>query len=469
MWEHFFNLPSKKVTLAAGLLAISSILSGILGTIRDFLLAKSFAAEILDIYFVAFRIPDFIYNILIAGGVVVAFLPLFAEYFSQDEKTAWQFTANCLNVFFLLLIFLCLLFFIFTPFLVRIIAPGFSLEKISQTVFLTRILFLSPILLGISSIFSGILQYFNKFLTYSLCPIVYNLGIILGILIFSSHFGILGAVLGVILGALFYFLIQIPVALNCGFNYQPFFKFKDPSIKRLFLLMIPRTFGIAAQQINLIVMTAMASTLSVGSVTIFTFANNFQNFVIGVLGTSFAIAAFPILSKALAESKKEEFIKNFSLTFRQILYLIIPLSLLIFLTRDAIITLWLKHGQFSQDYAKLTAASLGLLALGLFASSLIPLIFRAFFSWQDTKTPTLIAIISVGFNIIFSLFLTQFLKSPNLFHQFIKNFFSLKELRDISVLGLSLAVSLSSIFQFILLSLCLRNKLENFDKYSKKD
>jgi len=461
--NRFFNHQTRTVTLAAGVLAISIILSGFLSTIGDFLLARRFGAGPLDIYFAAFRIPDLIYNILIAGGIVVAFLPLFSEYFSKDKKIGWQFTSNCLNVFLFLLIFLCLILFIITPALIKLIVPGFSPEKLNQTIFLTRILFFSPILLGLSSIFSGILQYFNRFLVYSLAPVLYNLGIIFGILFFSPHFGILGVVFGVILGALFHLSIQIPSALNCGFKYQPILNFKDSSIKRFFLLIIPRTFGIAAQQINLLVTTAIASALSLGSIAIFTFSNNFQNFIIGIFGTSFAIAAFPNLAKSWVELKKEEFIKNFSKIFRQILYFVIPLSLLIFLLKNQIINLWLRHGQFSLIDAKLTAASLGLFSFSLFASSLIPLIFRAFFSFQETKTPTLIAIISIVLNVFLSFYLTRLLSLQNFFQNFIKEIFSLQGVKDISVLGLPLAFSVATIFQFIILIFFLYKRIGNFE------
>jgi putative peptidoglycan lipid II flippase len=467
-FNRFFNFQTPKITVAAGILAVSSILSGILGGIRDYLLAKRFETGLLDIYFVAFRIPDLVFNILIAGGIVVAFLPLFSEYFSENKEKAWQFTSNCLNIFLFLLIAITIILFLFTPFLVKMIVPGFPEEKLKETVFLTRLLFLSPIFLGLSTIFSGVLQYFNRFLIYSLCPIFYNLGIILGILVFSPHFGILGVVLGVILGAFLHFAIQIPSTLNCGFQYKPLLKLKDPSIKKFFLLMLPRTFGISAQQINLLIITAIASTLSLGAISVFTFANNFQNFIVGIVGTSFAIAAFPQFSRALAEFKKtpkilEEFTKSFSTVFRQVLYLIIPLSFLIFFFRNQIINLWLRHGQFSSESAQLTAASLALFSFGLFALALIPLIFRAFFAFQDTKTPTLITLVSIVLNIILSVFLTWILKSQVLiglnFQNLIKNIFSLSNIENIQVLGLPLAIVISTIFQFVLLIIFLKKRI----------
>jgi len=467
--DSFLNHKTKTVGLAGIILATSSLISRFLGVIRDLLLAQKFGAgSELDIYFAAFKIPDFVYNVLILGGVLVAFLPLFSEYFTKDEKEAWKFTSNCLNIFLFLLVLLSLVLFFFTPFLMKLIAPGFNAEQMQKTVTLTRIMFLSPIFFGLSSIFSGILQYFNRFLVYSLCPILYNLGIIFGIMFLAPQFGILGVGFGVILGAFLHFAIQIPSVIKCGFNYKFILDFKDTKIKKVFSLMLPRSFGVSVQQINLIVINAIASTLSAGSISIFTFANNVQYFPIGIVGASLATAVFPSLSKSWAEKKKEEFIKSFSSVFRQIMYFIFPISFLIFILRSQIIEILLQRGEFSSLATSLTSASLALFCFGIFASSLLPLFFRAFFSLKDTKTPTIIAIVSMGVSIALSFFLTQTLvvlpKTGMMgwLEMFLRQVFSLKT-EDISVLGLPLAVSLGAIFQFTLLFIFLKKRIGDFD------
>lgn len=459
MLFHFLNLQTKSITAAAWILVLSALISRFLGLIREGLLAGTFGAgSELDIYFVAFRIPDLIYNVLIAGGIIVAFLPMFSEYFSKDKEQAWQFTNNILNVFLFLIIFLCSAFFIFTPFLIKLIAPGFSAEQLVQAIFLTRLMFLSPILFGLSSIFSGILQHFNRFLIYSLSPIFYNLGIIFGILFLAPGLGILGVVIGVILGAFLHLVIQIPSAFACGFRYKPIFNFKDPGIKKVFILMFPRIFGMAANQINLIIITAIASTLTIGSIAIFNFASNLHYFPVGIVGVSFAIAAFPSFSRYLAKGQKQEFIKNFSSVFKQILYLTIPASILIFILRNQIVEIILKRGKFSPVSAEITAACLGLFCLGIFAYSLIPLIFRAFFALKDTKTPTLIAVSCIVVNIILSFYFVWVLNFPNVFQNFIIQIMALRAIENIQVLGLPLAFSLAGIFQFVLLMIFLDRK-----------
>ncbi|MBZ9578373.1 murein biosynthesis integral membrane protein MurJ [Patescibacteria group bacterium] len=389
---------------------------------------------------------------------MAAFLPLFSEYFQKGKEKAWELTNNVLNCFLILLIFICAILFIFTPQILNFIVPGFTIEEKAITSALTRIMFLSPIFFGISAIFSGILHYFNRFLVYSLAPILYNLGIILGILFLVPIFGIFGLAYGVILGALCHLAIQIPSAISAGFHYKPVFNFRFPGIKRIFKLMIPRTIGTAASHLNLIVITALASTLIPGSIAIFNFSNNLQYFPVGIIGISFAIAAFPALSKTWVNGQKEKFSENFSSVFKQILFLIIPISLLIFLLRAQIVRLILGTGQFGWLETRLTAASLGIFSLGLFASSLVPLLARAFFSLQDTKTPVIIGIISIVLNVALCFLFTRFLLNfSNIFQEFLRNFLKLREIKNIQVLSFPLALSISGIFNFSLL-FCFLNK-----------
>ncbi|PIR01970.1 MAG: murein biosynthesis integral membrane protein MurJ [Candidatus Nealsonbacteria bacterium CG_4_9_14_0_2_um_filter_37_38] len=460
MLDKIFNSQSKTVTFAAILLAGSAIISGLLGLIRDRLLAGKFGAgEALDVYFAAFRIPDFVYGILIMSGISAVFLPVFAEYFNKNKEKAWELTNNVLNCFLILLILLCGILAIFTPWLIKFVAPGFGGEQKALMISLTRIMFLSPIFFGLSSVFSGILHYFNRFLVYSLAPILYNLGIIFGILFFVPLFGLRGLAYGVILGAFCHLAIQIPAARNSGYRYLPFFNFKYPGLVKIFKLMFPRTIGATAYHINLIVITAIASTLVVGSIAIFNFSNNLQNFPIGLIGSSFAIAAFPALSRAWANGQKEKFLENFSLVFRQILFLIIPISLLTFLLRAQIVRLILGTGQFGWIETRLTAACLGLFCFGIFAFTFIPFLARTFYSFQDTKTPVLIGITSMGLNIILCFFLVWLLSFPNVFNQFLISILKLQGIQNIQIIGLPLALLISGIFQFSLLLLFLRKKI----------
>lgn len=467
MIKRFFNSQTKTVTFAAGLLSLSALVSRFLGLIRDGLLAGHFGAGIeTDIYFAAFRIPDFVYNFIIVGGITIAFLPLFSEYHAKDEKKSWEMTNNLLNVFFVFLIAASAVFFIFTPWLMKIITPGFSPENLKTVSALTRLMFLSPIFFGISSIFSGILHYFNRFLVYSLAPVLYNIGIIVGILFFAPYFGIIGLGMGVVLGSFLHLAIQIPSVLLCGFKYKTVFNFKNPALREIFRLMIPRSFSIGAQQLNLFIITGIASTLVSGSIAIFNFSNNIYHIPIGIFGTSFAIASFPVLSKAWAEGKKKEFFEKFRSTFCQILFFVIPASAFIFLLRAELVRVVLGSlgpGKFDWYATQLTAASLGIFSISIVASSLISFVCRVFFSFKDTKTPTLITGLGVILNIFLSFYLTKSLQESNAFRDFLVKSLDLQGLNNISVIGLALAFSLAAVFQFALLLIFLYKKVGDFD------
>lgn len=466
MIKRFFNSQTKTVTFAAGLLSFSALISRFLGLIRDGLLAGHFGATIeTDIYFTAFRVPDFVYNFLIVGGLTIVFLPLFSEYYSKDKEKSWEMTSILLNVFLLSLIFLSLILFIFTPWIIKFIAPGFSPEERDAASVLTRLMFLSPIFFGIANIFSSVLHYFNRFLVYSVAPILYNLGIIFGILFLTPYFGISGVAIGVVLGAFLYLVIQIPSAIGCGFKYKPVFNLKHPALKEIVRLMIPRSFAVGAQQVNLIVITAIASTLTVGSIAIFNFANNIYYLPIGIFGISFAIASFPKLSQSWSLNKKEEFFKDFSSVFRQILFLIIPASVLMLLLRAQMVRVVLGSlgpGRFGWEETRLTAACLGIFSVGIFASALIPFICRAFFSFKDTKTPTYVAVFGVALNILLSYYFVQAMQASGSLRYYVIRAFDLQGLKDISVAGLPLAFSVAVIAQFILLLFLFYKKIGDF-------
>ncbi len=472
MLKKIYNSKSKTIAFSATLLVISGIVSRFLGLFRDRLLAGNFGAgEELDIYFAAFRVPDLIYGILIAGGVGAAFLPVFSESLNKKEKensnTEWTkeslfLVNNVLNCFFLILVLVCLLIAVFASFIVPFVIPGFDMESKRLTISLTRIMLFSPILFGLSGIFSGVLHYFRRFLAYSLAPILYNVGIIFGIIFFVPLFGIYGLAYGVILGAFFHFIIQIPAAFFSGYRYIPTFDFKFPGLRKIFYLMIPRMAGIAVSHINLIVVTAIASTLAIGSIAVFNFSNNLHYFPIGIIGFSFAISSFPEFSKFWANGQKKEFFDGLSLSIRQVLFLIIPASFLMFLLRAQIVRVVLGTGEFGWVETRLTVASLGIFAIGIFAGGLIPLLSKAFFALQDTKTPLFIGFISVILNLFLSFLFIFLLKQENYFNLFFRDILKLYGIENIEVIGLPLAISISAIFQLLLLSFFLYNKIGDF-------
>lgn len=461
MIEKILGAKTSRISSVAILLAISFFLSRVLGLWRDRLLAGKFGAGTeLDIYFAAFRIPDFVYAVFIAGGLTAVFLPIFSEYFRKDEKEAWQITSSLFYLVSLGMLILSVVLMAAMPFLIGVITPGFSFEMRQKLLPLANLMLLSPIILGISGVLSGIIQYFNRFFAYALAPITYNLGIIGGILFLEPHFGLKGIVWGVIIGTVLHSGIQLYPAFRSGFRLHSTLNLKHPAITQALKLMAPRTLGAAAYNLNDTIVTAIASMLSAGSIAIFNFANNLHFFPVTLIGVSLGTAVFPALSRDHAEGDNGSFVNHFSSGFRQILFLAMPSILLLFILRFPIIDLLLKTGKFDLLSAKLTAAALGIFAFGIFSQVFIPYLIRVFFALKDTKTPTLIGIFSVAVNIVLVFLLLKVFSSSNAIKDFFSWLLGLDGVEDIRILALPLSLSLSSSFSFFFLSLALARKAQ---------
>ncbi|MCX6797810.1 MAG: murein biosynthesis integral membrane protein MurJ [Candidatus Falkowbacteria bacterium] len=452
MFKKIFRQQINSVTVAAALVALSSLASRALGVVRDRILAGQFgASQSLDIYYAAFRIPDLIFNLLVLGALSAGFIPIFsglikdmkcdsgACYSDSPNHEAWRLALNVLNLLTLFLLILSVIGMIFAPQIVRLITPGFSPEAQRQTANLTRIMFLSPIFLGISGVLGGVLQSFKRFFLFSFAPIMYNLGIIVGALYLSKPYGLAGLAIGVVIGAFLHMLIQVPTVFGLGFRYKLKFYFKDLKTRQIAKMMVPRTLSLAISQINLVVITIIASSLASGSLSVFNFANNLQSFPIGIFGISFATAAFPAL--ALVAHDKNKLKKSFSLPFRQILFFIIPATVFLITLRAQIIRVLLGSGEFDWQATVLTMNCLAFFALSLFAQATIPLLTRVFYARHDSKTPFYLGLITVALNVVLSVLLAP----------------------SMGIAGLALAFSLANIVNFILLGVWLYSEVGDLD------
>lgn len=440
---------SPSITSVALLLACAALVSRVLGLLRDRILASTFGAgEELDIYFAAFRVPDLVYHVVIAGAVSSAFIPVFISVYTKNRDEAWRLANNFLNVSIFALLTLTVFLMILAPQIVPLVAPGFSGEKLDEAVTSTRIMFLSPILLGISSILSGILHSFHRFFSYSIAPIFYNLGIIFGAVFLVKYFGVQGLAWGVVLGAFLHFLIQVPYVLTSGYSWKKVFDVSDLYLKKIFTLLLPRSLGLAAFQINLWVITAIASTLATGSIAVFHLANNLQYIPIGIIGISFATAAFPSLSESVSLNDEKKFMQNLSKVIRLTLFIVLPLSTIMFILRAHIVRIVLGAGEFGWIDTRLTAAALGIFCLGVFAHSLVPILSRAFYATQNTKIPVLVNSFGMLANIVLSVFFVFFAFKISWFSYLISAFMDVKDIESKELLGLPLAFSIAGIVNF---------------------
>ncbi len=411
------NSQSKSITGAAIILSGATLLSRFVGVIRDRVLAHYYGAgPIMDTYYAAFKIPDLIYSLLIVGALTAGFIPTFTKLLNEkdENKRAWHLTNNLLTILGSSLIVLCSLGIAFAPFLNKIIAPGFHGESLIRVTSFTRIMFLSPIFLGVSMIMGGVLQSMRRFVLYAIAPIFYNFGIIFGTTVLVRLIGENGLAWGVVLGAFIHCTIQIFGAHQIGWRYRFSFDTKDKDTSTVEKLMIPRTLGLAITQLNQVVVTMLASFLPVGSIAVYNYANNLQAVPVGVLAIPFALAIFPLLSSAAAENDMQQFANHLSSVIRQILFLIVPSAILILLLRAQIVRVVLGSGQFDWNATVNTADALAFFSLGLIAQALIPVLSRAFFALSNTKTPFVIGIISELFSIIAALILMKTLGAAGL-------------------------------------------------------
>lgn len=397
--------PIHSVSGAAFVIAMAGIASRLFGFLRDRILAARFGAgDTLDAYYAAFRIPDLMYSFLVLGALSAAFVPVFTElYVNKKEREAWELSGNVLHLLVFALGILGLAAMIFMDRLTDVLVPGFSPEKKALTGQLARIMLLSPVLLGISAVFGGVLVSLKRFVLYSIAPIFYNLGIIFGAVFLTEKFGPSGLAWGVALGALLHVSVQYIDLRASGFRYRlpSLGAWKDAAVRKVVLLMIPRSLGMAVNQISFLVVTVFASTLMSGSLAVFTLANNIQSVPLGLFGIAFSLAVFPSLSALAAKRSEEEFFHLFAKTFRRILFFVLPVSVLMIVLRAQIVRVILGSGRFDWHDTIATFGILGILSISLFAQSLIPLLARAFFALQNTKTPLYIALVSEVFHIGF--------------------------------------------------------------------
>jgi len=448
MIQRILHSQTKSISSASLILAISYFLSAVLGLLRDRLLAGTFGAgNELDVYYAAFTVPDFIALILIFGAISAAVIPIFSGYLIKDKDQAWKYVSTFLNVFLGFLIAVCLILIILTPFLISITAPGFSGEKKELAIALMRIMFLSPIILGASNLISGVLQVFHRFLITALAPLMYNIGIIIGILFFVPKFGVIGLAWGVVLGGILHLSIQLPAFIFSGFKYKANFNYKDEGVVKTIKLMAPRSLGLGAGQLNTIATTAIASTLMSGSIAVFNLANNLSSLFVNAIAVSISTAAFPAMSMHFIKQENKDFLRKFSGVLGQIIFLTIPISLLILILRAQIVRVILGAGEFGWADTRLTTACLGILALNLIAQAFILFLSKSFYAAHNTKIPAIISIATVAVNIILSLLFVFVIKSSPLISEIVKNIFRLGEVKNVGVVGLALAYSITAILE----------------------
>ena len=440
---------------AALLLAGASLLSQFLGLLRDRLLAGTFGAgRELDIYYAAFRIPDLLYVTVASFVSVTVLIPVLTRYRGRGSREEeGNFLSRAGTVFASACAGVSLILFAIMPTLAAFVAPGFDAIALKELIFLARLMLLSPLLLGLSGVLGSVTQLEKRFVLYALAPVLYNMGIIGGLLFLFPIFGLPGLALGVVFGAVLHLSIQFPAVRLAGYS----FKVSLPrggewsELRHVIALSIPRTITLAAHQLSLTGLFALASLLNVGSIAIFTFAWNLQSVPLALLGVSYSVAAFPTLSELHVRGQREQFVGYMREAARHLIFWSLPISALVIVLRAHIVRVILGSGSFDWIATRLTAAALALLCISLVAQNLVLLFVRGYYACGKTRVPLVVNTLSSLGIIALAPLLVFLFTRLSLFAQTMERLLRVEGLPGTSALMIPLAFTIGLIINVVII------------------
>jgi len=440
------SAPSKisrqPVIQATIILTVTAVASHILGLVRDMVIAQQFGASAqTDAYLVANIIPGVI-MVLVATAITGAFIPVFIDYRNKHgEKEAWHVASGLINGILIFLLLSTVFTVVAAPFIVPILAPGFDTGTMALAVMLTKAMSPAIVLLGMAALFTAILHAYQHFTAPAFASLLYNVGIIAGVLLLAGRFGIAGLAVGVVIGAAGQMLAQIGVMAKKRQYYSLTLDLFHPGVKKVGWLILPLLVSSGVNQLNVIIDRFLASGLAEGSISALNFAYVVMHLPWSIFATAVGTAIFPTLAEQAAESKLDLMRKTISEGVRTVWFLMVPAAMGMIVLRESIVRVLFERGAFDAVATGMTAGALMFYAFGLIAFGGNVIMLRSFYSLQDTRTPTMIVIIMVVMKIVLSLALVDYMAQN----------------------GLALATSLAATVSFLLLLFGLRRKLQSID------
>lgn len=423
----------ESIASAAFIMMVLIAVTKVVGLAKIHIFARIFGASTeLDIFWAAFTIPDIIFNVIVLGSVNAALIPLFAEALRSGTSPLSKIFSDVTRVVAVLSVLLGVIVFVFArPFAEMITMGGFAgfdsadfgPAETAQMAVLMRIMVISPIVLGVSSVVTAALQVHKRFLVPALAPLFYNVGIIIGAVVFASWMGrgVVGLAWGVVFGTFLHLLVQLPLMSSSDLNISIFDRINVRSIFKVGRLALPRVFSLVGEQISILVNTFIAIGLGSGALSAFRFASSIYLLPVQLLGSTIAQAALPTLSIEYQESEQltlldkgktkrdlRPFTAVFSKTLQQLLFLMLPAFVFFVVLRLPIVRLVLGAGAFDWTDTVMTAWALALFGLAMVMHGVVALVVRAFFAMQDTVVPVIVSLVSLIVNILGSIFLTNF-------------------------------------------------------------
>lgn len=450
---------------AAYLLGAFALGSQFLALIRDRLFAHTFGAgSELDLYYAAFRIPDFVFATVASVVSASALIPFLVRELGKGDSQAKMFFDAIFSVFLTVVVLASLVLFFFIPYLSKFLFPTFSVGDTETLIFITRVLLLSPILLGVSNLFGAITQIYNRYFLFAVSPVLYNVGIIIGILVFFPLFGLKGLVFGVVLGSLFHMMIQVPFIIKKRFFPKFIFQYDFRKIREVFLVALPRTLALSSNEIVRFFLISLASVSAVGSISVFTLAHNLQSVPLSIIGVSYSLAAFPTLSRFISAGETKKYIEHLTTSARHIIFLSLPVLSLFIVLRAHVVRLVLGSGNFSWSDTRLTAAALAFFVISLLPQGLSLLFIRARYAAGSTKLPVLITLISSMCIVICAFFFSKLFVAIPAVQFFFESLFKVEGIYGTSILMLPFAFSIGLFLQVCLLWIFFAKDFQDFSK-----
>ncbi|MFA7250302.1 MAG: murein biosynthesis integral membrane protein MurJ [Dehalococcoidia bacterium] len=430
---------------AAGIVAIGFMLSRALGVARSVAIANAFGTDPeLSAYWVAFRLPDLVFQLLAGATLSSAFIPTFSRVrVERGSREAWRMASSVLHLVSLATFVAAGLAFVAAPAVVPWLAPGLGeatgrqAELTALAVQLTRLMLLSPLFFGISGMLTGILNARQHFLAPALAPLIYNLSIIFAALFFAKPFGVYGLAWGVVIGSAGHLLVQLPALSSVGMRWSPSLDVFGEGVRDVLALMGPRVVGLAAAQVNFLAVIFFASFVSDEAISAMNYAFLMMMLPVGVIGMAISTAVFPTLAQHAAA--RETMLLRDALThaLRTIMLLAIPASAALILLAGPAVRVLLERGAFDRQSAELVVSALVVYGVGIFAHSGVEILSRGFYALADTRTPVGAAVVAMILNVA----LAALLVTP----------FGLR--------GLAAAATLTAILEFALLVYALHDRI----------
>lgn len=444
------------VQLAATLLAGSSLVSLLLGFFRDRLLNSAYLpnesagtpgyAPGIDAYTAAFTVPDFMFFILVSGALSVTFIPVFNQRLSTGNKeSAWRLSTSLLNFMALITLVTSILIIIFAEPLIRyIIAPGFSESATALAVSMTRVIAVNPFLFAIATVIASIQQAVGRFTFFALAPVLYNIGIITGLTVFTGGInlfgvqlfdgGIMGVALGVVFGSVLQLIVSTVGLIGLGFDYQFKIFWKNKGFRKVLSLLPPRSIDQGMDYLVGIVEINLASRMAEGTVRIYNQATTLHMAPINLIGVAISTAAFPKMTERIGQGRPDLFRSELQKVIRVIVWLAMPVAAVTFFTRGYLVN-FIKNGGDA-----LMAGLLGSLVVAILFRSVYFIAARSFYAQQDTKTPLYISLFAIGLNIVLAVWFTMDL--------------------DMGAYGLGYAQSIVAVFEVIVLFTVMNRRIK---------